>query len=228
MSTRTAGDPRHVRFVRILPRIQLHARVYFRHVRCPDKKDDYQAETVALCWKWFVRLEERGKDPCEFVSVLASFATRAVRSGRRLVGSEKARDVLSPVAQQKHRFAVHSLPSSTRASYEHLYAEPQGQRHLDAYEEMLRDNRHTAVPEQVQFRLDFPAWLATLSERDRHVIADMARGEKTMHLARTYGLSEGRISQLRRQFLEGWKRFVGDDVICLRRPLRRRKKRLRV
>jgi hypothetical protein len=227
MSTSPAGDSRQVRFVLVLPRIQLHARVYFRHVRCPHKKDDYQAETVALCWKWFVRLEERGKAPCEFVSVLASFATRAVRSGRRLVGSEKAGDVLSPVAQQKHSFVVQSLPTSTRASYEHLYAEPQGQRHLDAYEEMLRDNRRTAVPEQVQFRLDFPAWLATLSERDRRVIAFMARGEKTTHLARQFGLSAGRISQLRRQFLEGWKRFIGDDVIALRQPLRRRKKRLR-
>ena len=68
---------------------------------------------------------------------------------------------------------------------------------------MLHDNRRTAVPEQVQFRLDFPAWLATLSERDRRVIADMAQGEKTMHLARKYGVSEGRISQLRRQLPGG-------------------------
>jgi hypothetical protein len=70
-----------------------------------------------LAWRTDAR-EATRKDPCAFTAVLASFAARAVRSGRRLVGMEKARDVLSPVTLQKHGFAVQSLPSSTRASYE--------------------------------------------------------------------------------------------------------------
>ena len=44
------------------------------------------AETIALSWKWFVRLAERGKDVGQFVTVLAAFAARAVKSGRRPVG----------------------------------------------------------------------------------------------------------------------------------------------
>jgi hypothetical protein len=36
---------------------------------------------------------------------------------------------------------------------------------MDALEERLRDNTLTAVPEQVCFRLDFPAWMNTLNDR---------------------------------------------------------------
>jgi hypothetical protein len=47
----------------MLPRIELHGRIYFRHVRCPHRRADCVAVMVALCWKWFLRLVERGKDP---------------------------------------------------------------------------------------------------------------------------------------------------------------------
>src|SRR5262249_60449397 len=93
-------------FLAILPRIERHGRVYFRHVRCPDRKADAIREMVALCWKWFRRLAERGKDATRFPSVLATFAARAVYNGRRLAGTCKAKDVLSPAAQRRHGFQV--------------------------------------------------------------------------------------------------------------------------
>jgi hypothetical protein len=75
----------------------------------------------------------------------------------------------------------------------------------------LVDNTRTPVDEQVAFRLDFPAWLNTLSDRDRRVVEDLMQGERTLDVARKHGLSPGRISQLRREFLEGWRRFCGED-----------------
>jgi hypothetical protein len=100
----------HAAFLTILPRIELHGHVYFRHVRCPFKREDYIAEMVALSWKWFLRLAKRDKDATAFPSALATFAARAVRSGRRLAGQERARDVLSPVAQARHGFVVVKVP----------------------------------------------------------------------------------------------------------------------
>lgn len=82
-----------------MPRIVRHARCYFRHIRCRHKKADCISEVVALCWKWWLRLVQRGKDPTTLVSTLATFAARAVRSGRRVCGQERAKDALSPVAQ---------------------------------------------------------------------------------------------------------------------------------
>ena len=56
----------HARFLSILRRIRLHAEISFRGVRCPDLRADKVAEAVALAWKWFRRLAERGRDAADF------------------------------------------------------------------------------------------------------------------------------------------------------------------
>jgi hypothetical protein len=155
------------------------------------------SEVVALCWKWWVRLHQRGKNPSQFVSVLATFAARQVGSGRRLLGQERAKDVLSPLAQLRHGFTVARLPQIST-----LEATP--------YSEALQDNRKTPVDEQVQFRLDWPSWLGTRTDRDRRVIGDMALGHGTLALARMYGMSPSRVSQLRREYREDWRRFTAE------------------
>jgi hypothetical protein len=139
-----APEELHARFLSILPRIELHGRVYFRHLRCPHQKEDAVQEMAALCWKWFVRLAARGRDATRFPGALATFAARAVRSGRRVCGQEKAKDVLSPLAQQRQGFAVGKLPACSTLNGSPL-------------EEALRDNTRSPVDEQAAFRLDFPA-----------------------------------------------------------------------
>jgi hypothetical protein len=120
---------------------------------------------------------------------------------------ERAKDVCSRCAQKRHGFRVESLPTSTRTGHDQLYAAPHGQQVLDAVEERLRDNAITPVPEQVAFRLDWPAWLATRTERDRRIVDRLALGEGTGEVAREFGVSPGRVSQLRREFHEDWERF---------------------
>src|SRR5262249_10198298 len=100
----------HAGFLSIVPRIVTHGRVYFRHASCRVRRADFIAEMVALCWQWYVRLTLRGKDASEFVSALADFAARAVNCGRRLVGIEAPKDVLSRRAQREHGFLVERLP----------------------------------------------------------------------------------------------------------------------
>jgi hypothetical protein len=204
-------------FLALLPRIELHARITFRGVKCPDRRADAVAETVALAWKWHVRLAERGKNVSRFPAAFAALAARAVRSGRRLCGHERAREVLSPVARRRHGFRVEHLPASTRSPHEHLYASPHGQALLDAFEERLRDNTLTPVADQVAFRIDFPAWLQTLTGRERHLVRAMARNERTKDLSKQFALSPGRVSQLRREFRDDWLRFHGEDVPARRR-----------
>ena len=155
--------------------------------------------TVALAWKWFVRLAERGKDASQFVSALASFCARRVNGGRRLCGKEKANDVLSPAAQHRRGFTVSPLP--------------QGSSLLgNVFDEALADNTVTPVPDQVSFRLDWPAWLRTRTDRDRRIIGDMALSERTHVLARKFGISPGRVSQLRREYHADWEQFCSDPL----------------
>jgi hypothetical protein len=188
----------HAGFVAMLPRIELHGEVYFRHVRCPHRRADYVAEMVAVCWKWFVRATHQGKDVSQFVAAMATYAARHVRSGRRLCGQEKAKDALSPLAQTRHGFVVERLPD-----FSTLSANP--------FSEALRDNTQTPPPEQAAFRLDFPAWLDTLGTRNRSIAEDLMVGERTLDVAGRYGLCPARVSQLRRELRQDWERFCGLD-----------------
>src|SRR5262245_48113690 len=159
----------HARFLALGPCIETYARMYFRGIWCPVTQEDRVQECVALGWQGFLRLTAQGKDVFAFPAVFAALVARAVKCGRRLCGKERANDVLSLLAQQRHGFRVGRLPSSTRGPHEQLYAAPRGQQMQDAFEERLRDNTQTPVPEQVIFRIDFPAWRCTRSERDRRV-----------------------------------------------------------
>jgi hypothetical protein len=56
-------------FLRLLPKIQNHAQITFRHIPCAHQRADRMAEAVALAWKWFLRLHELGKDVNQFPMV---------------------------------------------------------------------------------------------------------------------------------------------------------------
>src|ERR1700676_518198 len=204
----------HSRFMKLVPRIEMHARIYFRDLKCQAKKDDAIAETIAIAWKWFLSLAERGKDPSNFVVAFVSLAARSVKSGRRICGQEKAKDVMSSQAQQRHGFKVESLPVSTCAPLESLYSMPQGQEKQDIFEERLQDNTQTPVPDQAAFRCDFPMWRLSRTDRDRRVIDDLGMGERTLDVSKKYGISPGRISQLRRDFMDDWQRFTADPALA--------------
>jgi hypothetical protein len=197
MNTSASINTLQAHFLSLLPRIELHARICFRHVRCPGQKEDAVAEVVAVAWKWFLLPTAKGKDVRQFASALASYAARHVRSGRKLAGQDRARDVLSAVAQRRWGFTVGKLAEVSTLSSNPL-------------NEALAANTQTPPDEQAAFRIDFPAWLAALGGRNRRIAEDMALGERTQDLAARHGTSPGRISQLRREFHQDWQRFTGE------------------
>jgi hypothetical protein len=210
----TPVAPVQAAFQRILPRIQLHAEIHFRQVKCPDQRADLIAEVVALAWQWFQRLAEKGKDASQFPSALATFATRAARCGRRVCGQEKAKDVMSPLAQQRHGFKVESLPASTAMSQENLYGTVRGQEGLDEFEERLQDNTQTPVPDQVAFRIDWPRFFRQLTWRDRNLARFLALGHSGKKAAEKFQLSPGRVTQLRQEWCREWKAFCGELALA--------------
>ena len=189
----------HARFLALLPRIEAHAKIYFRDVRCSSTRADRIAEVVALAWKWFVRLVKRGKDAALFVSALAKFAVKAVRCGRRLTGMEKAKDVMNRQTQQRRGFAVEKLPEFSTMSDNPLT-------------EALADNTVTPPPDAAAFRVDFLRWLASLPRRDRRVAKELMVGERTLDTAHRFKMSPARVSQLRRELCQDWARFHGEAI----------------
>ena len=203
-------DQLQSQFLDLLPRIETHARIYFRYIRCSDTRAEKVAETVAVAWRWFKRLAERGKDISRFVTVFIRYAARAVKCGRRAVGSDRANDVLSPVAQRRHGFTVESLPTSTQRSFESIHSVVKGQEEIDAYEERLHDNSVTPPPDAAAFRLDFPRFLGELSERDREMAMYLSLDHSGKRTAKRFGISPGRVTQLRRRWCEEWRASQGE------------------
>ncbi len=184
------GHHLYAAFVAALPKILNVAGYRFRRVPCPDTREDCVCETVALCWVWFVRLVQKGRSPDTFMIALANYGAKAVYSGRRACGQEKARDVLSPRCQRRRGFTVAAFQDLVDAD------DPLGGAIADA----LYENTSTPVPDQVQFRCDFPAWKHRLPDPKRRLVDMLALGHRTKDLAAMFGLSEGRISQLRKEF----------------------------
>jgi hypothetical protein len=142
-------------------------------------------------------MAQRGKDGTQFLTAIATFAARAVNSGRRVVGQEKGKDVLSSLAQRRRGFSVEKLPDCSTLSGNPLA-------------EALHDNTQSPVAEQAAFRIDFPEWLGTFDSRRRDMVIDLAMGYRTQELAAKYQVSQPRISQLRREAAENWQHFQGE------------------
>jgi hypothetical protein len=183
----------------VLRRVLSHGRVYFRHLKCRHRKEDALQEMIALTWLWHLCLAEKGRDATCFSTALATYAARAVRCGRRLVGQERAKDVLSPRAQQEQHFALEKLPDFSTLGGSPL-------------EEALHDNTKSSPDAAACFKLHFTAWLASLSERDHHMVEDLMLGERTLDVADKYGVCPGRIAQKRREFFHDWRAFCGEGL----------------
>jgi hypothetical protein len=196
----------HSRFLTLLPKIETHGRIYFRQLR-PHRKEETLQEMRALAWFWFRRLAQRGKDAGQYLSAFNDFLVRAISSGRRIMGYEKAKDAMCVRTQKRHGFKVERLPKEIRAPHESRYSMVHGQREHDAFAERLSDNTITPIPDQAAFRIDWPAWLQTQTERNRRIIGDLMAGDRTIEVSQKYGLSAGRISQLRRQLHDDWQAF---------------------
>jgi hypothetical protein len=175
------------RFLTFLPRIEAHANISFRSIRCDAVRADHVAETVALAWKWFLALEARGKDASRFVSAIATFAVRAVRCGRRVAGMTKSRDIMN---DRRERFQD---GAACRAL-------------CDA----LTDNSVTPPPDAAAFRIDFPRWLGGLPDRNRQLVERLMVGDRTLEMARRFRISAGRVSQLRIELSQDYSRFHGE------------------
>jgi len=184
-------------FITLLPKIEYTVRVRLRHIACSDRRADLACEAIAMCWKWYIGLAQKGRSPAEFLYTFAALAARAALSGRRLCGCEKARDALSPLCQRMRSFTVSPLPD-TFGLIGNMFGEA------------LIDNTQTPVPDQVQFRLDFPRWRDSLGERSRILMDAMVEGHSGNELATVFRVTRARISQVRRELQEGWQSFCGD------------------
>jgi len=183
------------RFLELLPVIRDRAQYAFRRVPV-DAREELLQETVSQAYVLFVRLVQRGKTALAYATPLAQFAIQNVNAGRRLGSRSNRRDLTSQCPESSNRMTIERLDWFNGES---------GQ-----WRQVLLEDR-TAGPSQiVQMRIDFAAWLETLSSRNRRLAETLASGETTRYVARSFKISAGRVSQLRRDLCASWHRFVGE------------------
>jgi hypothetical protein len=199
-------------FLGLVPTIERRVRFALRHRDAVDREEGV-AECVATAFAAQARLAARGRDAVrEFPEALVGYAVLSAKAGR-LLGKTSSTDVLAALARRRRGFRVESL--SCLAARE---TKGRSDR-LGRFDDRLQDNTRTAVPEQVAFRIDFPAFLRRLSPRDRALVEFLALGHSGRAAAGRFGLTAGRVSQLRRIWLDRWQQSQGDIVAGKVRPL---------
>ena len=193
----------HKVFLAMLPAIVKHARFAFRDVRGQDRQDLVQ-EVIANALVAFVALVRRGKMSIAYPSVLSKYAVRQIKDGRRVGSSLNAKEVLSPYAQRLKGFKVESIDKYDRVN--ECWYDPE-----DCCHELLAESRNATPADLAASRIDFSEWLASLPCRHRRIARFLSVGNKTSDAARKFKVSAGRISQVRKELAENWRRFVGDD-----------------
>jgi len=186
----------HAHFLAMLPLITRYAQASFRDLD-PESREDLVQECVANCCCAYARLVERGKQDVAYPTKLANFAVRQIRDGRRVGKKANVKDVYDQHAQIKngHQLKHIGLPRDQRGGWR----------------EQLVENKRTSPADLATFKLDFDAWLPSLSRRARRMAEDLAAGERTRDVARRYGVSAARVSQLRRELQKSWEEFIEDS-----------------
>jgi hypothetical protein len=197
-SQATSIEPdRDAKFLAMLPRIRRQAGYYLRRLPTDERVEAIQ-EIVASAFVSYVRLIERGKAELAFAGPLGRYAACQYLRGRRVGSRMNGDDVTSHYCRQKKGLSLEQLDH---------FDDP-----TNEWEQLIVEDKHSTPAEVASMRIDFRAWLESLPERTRHVAETLATGEGTSHVARMFGCSASRISQLRRELYRGWLAFTGDVV----------------
>jgi hypothetical protein len=197
-SQASSTDPdRDAKFLAILPRIRRRAAYHLRHVSKKDRAEAVQ-EVVACAYVNYVRLIERGKADLAYAGPLARYAACQYLAGRRVGNRMNVSDVTSAYCQRRKKIVVGQLDRFDDRTSE--------------WEQLVVEDKHSTPADVATTRLDFRAWLESLPERTRCVAETLAMGEATSHVARMFGCSASRISQLRRELYDAWLAFTGEIV----------------
>ena len=179
-------------FVVILPEIETRLRVAFRSFD-RQRRDEFIQDGIVHCLLAFVRLCERGRADSIKPASLVWYAVLHIKSGRETGCRMNAGEPLSRYAQLRNRISVQPLSSYSASSGKWI--------------DMLVEGKRGSVADQVASRLDIRAWLAKLPQRTRLIAKALALGCSTAEVARKFGVSPGRISQLRGELESSWAVF---------------------
>ena len=186
----------HAGFLAMMPTIKTHAKIAFRHLD-PEAREEAIQEVICNACRAYARLIELNKTDLAYPSVLARFGVAQTREGRRVGGKRNNRDVSSEYCQWQKGLIVERLDKFDKEE--------------DAWQEVLVEDKNAGPAEVAATRIDFTTWLRVLPRRLRKIATFLASGETTTAAAKRFRISQGRVSQIRRELSLAWQRFQGEE-----------------
>lgn len=169
-------------FTNLLSEMGRMAAAAFRHLD-PESREEAVQNCLALAWKAFHSLIEQGRaDEPGILKSCLWYSIRQTRAGRRAEGESRARDV--------HKNARRGRVQFERVELKHFVSD------------------ETPVPEAVAFRIDVPAFLAKLSDRQQRMAESLMEGSTTSEVAATFGVTPSAVSQFRTRFKELFEEYL--------------------
>ena len=179
-------------FLLLMPSVKRHAQHAFRRLRQLEQEEAVQ-EVLAQVFIACVQLAAQGQQSKAYPSAMARFAIARYRDGRRAGQPTRSRDLLSE-ARWRRQGRCLNRPVQQR----------------EGWQSAVADDSRTPILDQVCFRMDFPVWLSSLSERQRGIAHTLSMGNTAEETARKHQITPARVSQLRQELRESWLKFEGD------------------
>ena len=183
------GRQHQEQFLELVPQIRSQASRAFRRLD-PERRDDLVQEVIANAFCTFVSLVRRGRANTAYSTPLANFAIRQAIAGRRVGSRSRICDVASPFARSARGIRVERLDSE------------QG-----ALRSALVEDRRAGPADIAAARIDIGDWFRAMSDSHRRIAQALAIGETTSEVARQFGLSSARVSQIRLLLKASWHAF---------------------
>jgi hypothetical protein len=176
------------RFVAILPELRGIIAKHFRSYSNQTDKDDAIAEAVAMSWKKFAALIQRGIDPEALILSIGQRCALNVHRGAKctVVNQKRGRSIIEPLSishRRKHRFRTRQL-----------------------FDGCIRTQQR--IPDAVAFRIDFAMWRRQWSRRDLAIIDDRLAGYTCLEIARKLGVNQWNVNQRLPRYYQSWKQFA--------------------
>ena len=187
-------------FLKLLPAVENHASISFRHLPDTDREEAI-AEATAAAFVNFDSARRRGILHRLTPSSVARYAVLHAQDGRRVGGpAENTHDLMSRKAQRVRRFRCRS-PNNR---YDCMKDPTAPVRKL-----LLSDHRRDPVSDLACFRIDWSDYLRQQHDRTRAAISMLAEGYKRSEVADRLGATRPAVTQRTARAEREWKRFEG-------------------
>jgi len=176
----------------MLPAIQRQAKITFACFD-NDTREEAIQETVCNACLAYAKLAKQGRVEVATKTSLARYAVAQVKAGRRVGCTMNCDDITSWYCQKRTGVTIQSMATSVEQSC--------------GWQEMLVEDRSVSPADLAASRIDYASFLQTLSDRIRQIAETLSTGETTKRVAKLFGLSAGRVSQIRRELKTAWESF---------------------